>query len=102
MKITNKIIFIGFIVSGGFFFTAMLLSNLINEGHWLRDSVIPFMIGFGVFFGWCFTVAGLLNVIFGVAFKMSGRLSSFWKSLYPVNFGLAILAMLIVSGAIGL
>ena len=79
----------------------MVMSSLIDESHWLRNNVIPFMVGFGVFFGWCFTVAGLFNVIFGIAFRVSGRLVSFWKSLYPVNFGLAVLAMLIVSGAIG-
>ena len=88
-------------MSGTVFFSAIGLGKLVTEEHWLRNNILPFMVGFGVMFGWLFTVAGLLNVIFGIAFRFSGRLQSFWKSLYPVNLGLSVLAMLTVSGAIG-
>ena len=101
MKIANWIIFIGFIVSGSVFFSAFGLSKMVGEEYWISDSILPFLVGFGVMFGWLFTVAGLLNIVFGIAFRISGRLPSFWKSLYPVNFCLSILAMLIVSGRVG-
>ncbi len=97
MKTANWIIIIGFIVSGGAFFSAMGLSQVLSQEHWIRENIIPSLLGIGVMLGWLFTVAGLLNVVFGIAFRLSGRLASFWKSLYPVNFGLSILALLMVS-----
>ncbi len=97
MKITNWIIFVGLITSGTALFSAIGIYTVTNEEHWIRENTVPFLTGFGVVFGWFFTVAGIVNAVFGVVFRFSGRLPSFWKSLYPVNFCLSVLAALIVS-----
>ncbi len=97
VKLTNWIIFVGIIISGAALFSAIGISSVANEEHWIRENIVPFLTGFGVIFGWIFTVAGIVNAVFGVIFRISGRLPSFWKSLYPVNFCLSISAALIVS-----
>ena len=79
----------------------MGVSKLTGPEHWVRDNVLPFLVGVGVLGGWLSCIAGFLNAGVGVAFRIAGKLRSFWKSLYPVNLGLSILAMFIGGGGVG-
>ena len=99
MKVTNWTILIGFIVSGVAFFYAIVVSMVLGQ-VWESSAFVHVAGGFGLIVGYFCTVVGLFNAVFGIAFRISGRLPSFWKSLYPVNFGLALLAMILMSGGV--
>jgi len=95
MKIANWILLFGFLVTGVSMYGFLTLS-VENSG-----GITNAMLFMGLIGGYIVTVAALINTVFGVTFRISGRLNSFWKSLYPVNLGLAIMAIVFFSGGIG-
>lgn len=80
MDILNKAIL------GGFFAAGLLLI-----ASWLFPSQLGFLVGHAVFLGWLLVYLAVIVFFISAVLYSFGRIGDYWRTLYPVNFGLALL-----------
>jgi len=88
-KLINTLIFIGLIVTGSYLaFDYLVLFKVFNNSHGELGSTL---LGVSIFFGWIFGALSILAFVAGSILLLSGYQKMFWRELYPLNFGLAML-----------
>lgn len=86
MKIVNQLVFIVLLLSG--ISLAIVLFSDLDKGNYFSS-----LAGLATFIGWFVGVfAALAYFVSSIRVFMS-HLHNFWTSLYPVNFGIALLGV---------
>lgn len=84
----NKAICIGLLISG-----ICLLSGYLLGITDILDYLSGILLGAGAYFGLFFGLPAILFFISGTSMFLAGRLENYWQTLYPLNFGLALLGI---------
>jgi hypothetical protein len=84
----NKIILIGLIISG-----AWLLTGYLFEQADVLDYFAGIFLGVGAYFGLFFGFLAVIFFVVGTSMFLLSRLQNYWKTLFPLNFGLTLLGI---------
>jgi hypothetical protein len=82
----NLIIFIGLIISGFSLILGCILALLD-----MFEYLAGILLGSGVYLGLLFAIFAIISFVAGTVILLTGRLDNYWRTLYPLNFGLALL-----------
>jgi len=87
MKLLNKIIFYGLLVSG----FALAIVFLFGIADVSLPSLLGVILANIAITGWFFGVASVISFLVATFLYVAGKVTDYWSSLYPVNFGLTLL-----------